>query len=39
MEFQRQYDELGGKSSVPPGEEECLMSCEVVNGSADGDAE
>jgi hypothetical protein len=24
---------------VPPGEEECLMSCEVVKGSADGDAE
>jgi hypothetical protein len=39
MEFERQYDEFGGKRGVPPGEEECLMSCEVVKGSADGDAE
>jgi len=39
MEFERQYDEFGGKRGAPPGEEKCLMSCEVVNGSADGDAE
>jgi len=39
MEFERQYDEFGGKRGAPPGEEECQMSCEVVNGSADGDAQ
>jgi len=39
MEFERQYDEFGRKRNTPPGKEECLMSCEVVKGSADGDAE
>jgi hypothetical protein len=39
MEFERQYDEFGGKRGAPQGKEECLMSCEVVKGSADGDAE
>jgi hypothetical protein len=39
MEFESQYDEFGGKQGTPPGEKECLMSCEVVKGSADGDAE
>jgi hypothetical protein len=39
MEFERQYDEFGGKRGAPPGKEECLMSSEVVKWSADGDAE
>jgi hypothetical protein len=39
MEFERQDDEFGGKRGAPPGEKECLMSCEVVKGSADGNAE
>jgi hypothetical protein len=39
MEFERQYDEFGGKRVAPPGKGECLMSCEVVQGSAAGDAE
>jgi hypothetical protein len=39
MEVERQYDEFGGKRGAPPEKEECLMSCEVVKGSADGDAE
>jgi len=25
MEFERQYDEFGGNSGAPSGEEECLM--------------
>jgi len=25
MEFERQYDEIGGKRGTPPGKEECLM--------------
>jgi hypothetical protein len=25
MEFERQYDEFGGKSGAPQGKEECLM--------------
>jgi hypothetical protein len=39
MECERQYVEFGGKRRVAPGKEECLMSCEVVKGSAGGDAE
>jgi len=35
MEFERQYDEFGGKRGALPGKEECLMSCGVVKGSAD----
>jgi len=27
IEFQRQYDEFGGKGGAPPGQEECLMYC------------
>jgi len=27
MEIERQYDEFGGKRGVPPGKEECLISC------------
>jgi len=27
MEFERQYDEFGGKRGVPQGKEECLMWC------------
>jgi len=27
MEFERQYDEFGGKRGVPSGNEECLMWC------------
>jgi hypothetical protein len=31
MEFERQYDEFGGKRGVPPGKEGCLMwSAESV---------
>jgi hypothetical protein len=25
MEFEKQYDEFGGKRGAPPGKEECLM--------------
>ena len=39
MELERQYDEFGGKRGASPGMKECLTSCEVVKGSADGDAE
>jgi hypothetical protein len=39
MEFEKQYDKVGGKRGGPQGKEECLMSCEVVKGSADGNAE
>jgi len=39
MEFESQYDEFGGQRGASPGKEECLMLCEVVKGSADGDAE
>jgi len=39
IEFESQYDEFGVKRGVPQGKEECVMSCEVVKGSADGDAE
>ena len=38
MEFERQYDDLGGNIVAPRGQEECLMSCELVKGSADGEA-
>jgi len=27
MEFERQYDEFGGKRGVPQGKAECLMWC------------
>jgi len=27
MEFERQYDEFGGKRGAPLGKEKCLMSC------------
>ena len=39
MKFEIQYNEFAGKRGAPPGKEECLMLCEVVQGSADGDAE
>jgi len=39
MEFEKQYDKFGGKRGAPPGKEECLILCEVVKGSANGDAE
>jgi len=27
MEFEREYDEFGGKRDAPPANEECLMWC------------
>jgi hypothetical protein len=39
MKFERQCDIFRGERGAPPGKEEFLMSCEVVRGSADGDAE
>jgi hypothetical protein len=39
MEFERQYDEFGGQRGAPSGMGKCLILCEVVKGSADGDAE
>jgi len=39
MEFERQYDKFRVKRGAGPGKGDCLMSFEVVKGSADGDAE